>query len=134
MDDLEQQIRDRLKGLFTGRLERFYSHSIKAGEAMKRLVKDKNVDAKTLIIAAYLHDVGYAAPITLGIRLVADIWNPFTRRRAHQEKGPLVSDSILRELKVDDKIRDRINYLISVHHRDDIEDEYVKLLIAADKA
>lgn len=134
MKDIEQKIKEKLRELFTGRLERFYAHSIKAGEAMKRLIKDKNVDARTLIVAAYLHDVGYAAPITLGIRLVADIWSPFTRRRAHQEKGPLVSDSILRELKVDDKIRDRINYLISVHHRDDIEDEDVKLLIAADKA
>ncbi len=134
MVDIEQQIRDKLKELFSGRLERYYGHSIKVGEAMKRLVKDKNVDARTLIIAAYLHDVGYAAPITMDLRLVADIWNPFTRRKAHQEKGPLVSDKILRELKVNDKIRDRINYLISVHHRDDIEDEDVKLLIAADKA
>lgn len=129
----EEKLKEKVKQLFSESVPRYYEHTMSVVENMKRLSQgiDDPEDKILLIASAYLHDIGYSEPY--GDRYVGNIEDQEIKIKLHSVKGAKIARKILEEMGIRKETIQKIEYLVSVHHREDIEDRHLKLLLKADR-
>jgi len=127
----ERKLKARVKELFLATVPRYYDHTLSVVSNMKKIMKEKGHHTVLVIYTAYLHDIGYA--VSYGNDYVGNIEDQELKKVIHSQKGSELAREILEELEVEPQIINRISYLVSVHHREDIDDEDLKLLLQADQ-
>ncbi|MGQ9630472.1 MAG: HD domain-containing protein [bacterium] len=132
ISEFERKIDSKVKERFEASVPRYYDHTLKVVANMKAIMGDHpERDGLLLLAAAYLHDIGYSAPYGSGF--AGDIKDQEEKIRVHSKAGSKLAEQILREIGADPSVVSRVSYLVSVHHRGDIDQEDLKLLIQADK-
>jgi hypothetical protein len=64
---------------------------------------------------------------------VGNIKNQEIKIKVHSEVGAKIASELLREIGLEDEIIRKVSFLVSVHHRKDIDDWYLKVLLEADE-
>ncbi|MFQ6044429.1 MAG: HD domain-containing protein [Candidatus Poribacteria bacterium] len=131
LQEFETKLDKKVKRLFESSVPKYYEHTLKVVSNMKKLYKASPLDKQLLLAAAYLHDIGYSLPYRRGF--VGEIEDQNLKIEIHCREGSELAREILSELGVERSIVDRVAYLIKVHHRTDLDDEDLRLLLAADK-
>ena len=129
----EEVLRRRIKEIFSRTVPRYYEHTLKVVTNMKNIVKeiDDSEDKTVLLLAVYLHDIGYS--VAYRGDYVGNIDSQSLRTRLHSDVGAKFAEEILSTIGIEPEIIKKVSYLVSVHHREDIEDRYLKVLLRADK-
>ena len=128
--DLEAKLDARIKELFLNSVPRYYDHTLQVVAKMKGIIKREGKGEEVLLPAAYLHDIGYCAPYRDSF--AGEIADQKEKITVHSQAGTRLARQILQELDLEPELTERIAYLVQVHHRHDIEDEQLKLLLEAD--
>lgn len=128
--DLEAKLDARIKELFINSVPRYYHHTLEVVAKMKEIIKREGKGGEVLLPAAYLHDIGYCAPHRDSF--AGEIADPKEKIKVHSQAGAGIARQILQELDCEPELIDRVAYLVQVHHRQDIDDEQLKLLLEAD--
>jgi len=131
LQEFEARFDQKVKELFERSVPKYYEHTLAVVSNMKRLYKTSPLDKQLLIAAAYLHDIGYS--LSYRRNFVGKIKDQNLKIEIHCHKGSELVRKILDELAVRSSIVNRVAYLVKVHHRTDLDDEDLKLLLAADK-
>lgn len=129
----EDELKEKVKRLFSQSLRRYYEHTLLVVENMRKLLKgiDDPEERVVLLASAYLHDIGYSEVYENDY--IGNIKNQEIKIKLHSEKGAGIAKRMLNELGMSKKIIQRVAYLVSVHHREDISDPHLKLLLEADR-
>lgn len=133
LNALERGLEEKIKALFLSSVPRYYDHTMKVVSNMKEIIRDGSFGAEqaaVLTAAAYLHDIGYAAPYEDDY--VGNIEDQSVKIPTHCETGAEISRKVLSELKVEREIANQVVHLISVHHGVPEPDDNLKLLLEAD--
>ncbi len=128
--NLEAKLNARVKELFSTSVPRYYDHTLKVVAKMKEIIKREDKGGEILLPAAYLHDIGYCAPY--GDFFAGEIADQEEKITVHSLAGARIARQVLQELDFKPELADRVAYLVQVHHRRDIDDEQLKLLLEAD--
>jgi len=130
---IEENLKQRVQGKFTTTVPRYYEHTLRVVENMKRLIKeiDDPDDKTVLLLTAYLHDIGYSVPYRGDY--VGNINHQTLKTRLHPDVGARFAGEILKTMGIEPEMIKKVSYLVSVHHQEDIEDGYLKILLGADK-
>ncbi|MFQ5916977.1 MAG: HD domain-containing protein [Candidatus Binatia bacterium] len=130
---IEKKLKKKVKEIFLKTVPRYYDHTLKVVANMKRIAKkiDDPEDKTILLLAAYLHDIGYSVPYRGDY--VGNINRQALKIRLHSEVGAKVAKEILKTMEIEPEVARKVSYLISVHHRQHIEDRHLKMLLQADK-
>lgn len=131
IQDFETKLDKKVRQIFEGTVPKYYDHTLKVVSNMKKLYETSALDKQLLLAAAYLHDIGYSLPYQSGF--VGEIEDQNLKIEIHCREGSELARKILSELGVESSIVNRVAYLVKVHHRTDLEDEDLGLLLAADK-
>lgn len=133
LDQIEEELHRRVKETFSRTLPRYYEHTLKVVANMKNIVReiDNPEDKKVLLLTAYLHDIGYS--VAYRGDYVGNIVPRALRTRLHSDMGARFAEEILKTMGIEPEVIQKISYLVSVHHQEDIEDRYLKILLRADK-
>lgn len=128
---LEERLQGRIRELFLASVPRYYDHTLKVVAKMKEIIKEKEPrEAQLLILAAYLHDIGYIAPH--GTSFAGEIPDQQEKIEVHSQAGATIARQLLGELGLEPGIIDRVSGLVAVHHRQDLDDPLLKILLEAD--
>jgi len=130
LQEFEAKLDQKVKELFERSVPKYYEHTLKVVSNMKKLYKNSPLEKRLLIAAAYLHDIGYS--VSYREDFIGNIEDQNLKIEIHCRKGSKLAREILDALGVKPSIADRVVYLIKMHHRTDLGDEDLKLLIAAD--
>ncbi len=125
----EEVLRRRIKEIFSRTVPRYYEHTLKVVTNMKKV--DDSEDRTVLLLAAYLHDIGYS--VAYRGDYVGNIDSQSLKTRLHSDVGAKFAEEILSTIGIEPETIKKVSYLVSVHHREDIEDRYLKVLLRADK-
>lgn len=130
---IEKRIKKKVKEIFLKTVPRYYDHTLKVVANMKRMIKkiDDREDKVVLLLAAYLHDIGYSVPYRGDY--VGNINHQATKIKLHSELGAEVAKEVLKTMEIEPEVVRKVSYLVSVHHRQHIEDRLLKTLLQADK-
>jgi len=130
----EEELRRKIKQLFTQSVPRYYEHTLSVVENMRRLMEGISdpQERMLLIASAYLHDIGYSE--RYGSDFVGNIPDQKIKMKVHSEEGARIAERILGELGMEKEFIRQVAYLVSVHHREDISDRHLNLLLKADRA
>ncbi len=130
---VERKLKKKVKEIFLNSVPRYYDHTLKVVANMKRIAKkiDDPQDKTVLLLAAYLHDIGYSVPYRGDY--VGNINHQALKIKLHSDVGAKVTKEILQTMGIEPELVRKITYLVSVHHRDHIEDRHLKMLLQADK-
>ena len=130
---IEEELHRRVKEIFSRTVPRYYEHTLKVVANMKNIVKEmgSSEDKAILLLAAYLHDIGYS--VAYRGDYVGNIGSQALRTRLHSDAGATIAKEILKTMGIEPEILRKVSYLVSVHHQEDIEDRYLKILLRADK-
>lgn len=130
---IEKRLKKKVKEIFLESVPRYYEHTLKVVANMKRMIKkiDDREDKTVLLLAAYLHDIGYSVPYRGDY--VGNINRQAPKIKLHSDVGAEVAKEVLETLEIEPEVIKKISYLVSVHHRQDIEDSHLKMLLQADK-
>jgi putative nucleotidyltransferase with HDIG domain len=131
LQEFEAKLDQKVKKLFERSVPKYYEHTLEVVSNMKRLYKTSAINKQLLLAAAYLHDIGYSLPYRGNF--VGEIKDQNLKIEIHCQKGSELARKILDELGVGSSTVERVTYLVKVHHRTDLDDEDLKLLLAADK-
>jgi len=133
MAQIEEELHRRVQETFLKTLPRYYEHTLKVVAKMKNIVKEINdsEDRTVLLLAAYLHDIGYS--VAYRGDYVGNIGSQALRTRLHSDVGARFAEEILKTVGMKSEIIRKVSYLVSVHHQEDIEDRYLKILLRANK-
>ena len=131
LTEFEGQLNAKVKELFLNSVPRYYEHTLQVVDNMKSIVARTTQNPILLLAAAYLHDIGYSAPYEDGY--AGNIKDQSVKIKVHSEAGARIAREVLEELGVEPPLVERVAYLVSVHHREDIDDEELKVLLQADK-
>lgn len=129
----EEKLKATVKRLFSKSVPRYFHHTISVVENMKKLIKGINdpEDETLLIASAYLHDIGYSE--TYGDDYVGNIKDQGIKIKLHSERGAKIAERLLNDLGMRKAVIQKVAWMVSVHHREDVEDRHLKLLLEADK-
>lgn len=132
--ELTQKLHRMVKEIFSRTVPRYYDHTLRGVANMKNIMKkiDDSEDRTVLLLAAYLHDIGYS--VAYRGEYVGNVNHQALKTRLHSDVGAKVAEKILRTMGIQPELVRKISYLVSVHHRQDIEDRYLKILLQANKA
>ena len=130
---IEEELHRRVKEIFSRTVPRYYDHTLRVVANMKNIMKeiDDSEDKTILLLATYLHDIGYSVPYRGDY--VGNINRQALKTRLHSDVGARIAEEILKTMEIEPEILSKVSYLVSVHHRQDIEDRYLKILLRADK-
>ncbi len=130
---IEEELHRRVKEIFLKTVPRYYEHTLKVVANIKNIMKeiDASEDRTVLLLAAYLHDIGYS--VAYRGDYVGNIGPQALRTRLHSDVGAKFAEGILKSMGIEPEIIKKVSYLVSVHHQQDIEDRYLKILLQADK-
>jgi len=130
---VEKKLKKKIKEIFLKTVPRYYDHTLKVVANIKRIMKkiDDPQDKTILLLAAYLHDIGYSVPYRGDY--VGNINRQALKIRLHSEVGAKVTKEVLETMGIEPEVVKKVSYLVSVHHRENIEDRYLKMLLQADK-
>jgi len=130
---VEEELRRRVQEIFLKTVPRYYEHTLKVVANMKNIMKeiDDSEDRTVLLLAAYLHDIGYS--VAYRGDYVGNIGSHALRTRLHSDVGASFAEEILKTVGMKSEIIRKVSYLVSVHHQEDIEDRYLKILLRANK-
>jgi putative nucleotidyltransferase with HDIG domain len=130
---IERKLKERVKEIFLKTIPRYYDHTLKVVANMKRIMKevDDQEDKTILLLTAYLHDIGYSVPYRGDY--VGNIKHQALKIRLHSEVGAELTEEILQTMGIRSEVVKKVSYLVSVHHREDIEDSHLKMLLQADR-
>ena len=130
---VEEELRRRVQEIFLKTVPRYYEHTLKVVANMKNIMKeiDDSEDRTVLLLAAYLHDIGYS--VAYRGDYVGNIGSQALRTRLHSDVGARFAEEILKIIGMKSEITRKVSYLVSVHHQEDIEDRYLKILLRANK-
>jgi len=134
LKELEEGLQNKIKGLFQRSVPRYYDHTMTVVSNMKKILDGADFDKERVILltaAAYLHDIGYAAPYENDY--VGNIEDQSVKIPTHCKAGVEISRKLLSELGVEEEVADKVIHLVSVHHGSPKLDEDLKLLLEADK-
>lgn len=131
LERLELLLDQKIKELFEKSVPRYYPHTLQVVANMKKIMESSPLDKKVLLTSAYLHDIGYSAPY--GKDFVGNIESQKLKIRLHCETGANITRSILTQMKVEPEIIEKVANLVLVHHQEKPKEDYLKLLIEADK-
>lgn len=126
----EERLDAKIKELFLASVPKYYGHTIKVVTKMKDILGPGLANFEVPLLAAYLHDIGYSA--RYGNIYAGEIEDQEVKIRVHSALGTDLARSILNELGVNPSVTERVAYLVSVHHREDLDDPDLKLLLQAD--
>lgn len=130
---MEKKLKKKVKEIFLESVPRYYDHTLKVVANMKKIIKkiDGPEDKAVLLLAAYLHDIGYSVPY--GGDYVGNINHQALKIELHSELGAKVAKEVLKTMGIEPEVVRKVSYLVSVHHRQHIEDRLLKTLLQADK-
>jgi len=130
---VEEELHRRVKEIFLKTVPRYYEHTLKVVANIKNIMEeiDASEDRTVLLLAAYLHDIGYS--VAYRGDYVGNINPQALRTRLHSDVGAKFAEGILKSMGIEPEIIRKVSYLVSVHHQQDIEDRYLKILLRADK-
>jgi len=133
LTQIEEELHRRVKEIFLKTVPRYYEHTMKVVANMKNMMKemDASEDKTVLLLAAYLHDVGYS--VAYRDDYVGNISPQALKTRLHSDVGAKFTEEILKTIGIEPEVIKKVSYLVSVHHQEDIEDRYLKILLRADK-
>jgi putative nucleotidyltransferase with HDIG domain len=133
LDHIEKELKKKVKEIFLKTVPRYYDHTLKVVANMKRIAKkiDDPQDKTILLLAAYLHDIGYSVPYRGDY--VGNINHQALKIKLHCDIGAKVTEEILETMGMEPEVVRKVVYLVLVHHRQDIEDRHLKMLLQADK-
>jgi putative nucleotidyltransferase with HDIG domain len=133
LDQVEKKLKKKVKEIFLNSVPRYYDHTLKVVANMKRIAKkiDDPQDKTILLLAAYLHDIGYSVPYRGDY--VGNINHQALKIKLHSDVGTEVTKEVLETMGIEPEVVRKVSYLVSVHHREDIEDRHLKVLLQADK-
>jgi len=133
LDQVEKKLKKKVKEIFLKTVPRYYDHTLKVVANMKRIAKeiDDPQDKTILLLAAYLHDIGYSVPYRGDY--VGNISHQALKIKLHSDVGAKVTEEVLETMGIEPKVVRKVSYLVSVHHREHIEDRHLKMLLQADK-
>ncbi len=128
---VEKKLKKKVKEIFLKTVPRYYDHTLKVVANMKRIVKkiDDPQDKTILLLAAYLHDIGYSVPYRGDY--VDNIGRQALKIRLHSDVGAKVTKEVLETMGIEPEVVRKVSYLVSVHHREHIEDRHLKMLLQA---
>lgn len=128
----EAGLKAKIEQLFTGSGQPYYKHTLAVVANMKMLLQDINdpEERAILVASAYLHDIGYIAPYAGAY--AGNIPDQPLKIKVHSESGAGIAHNILQEMGINERITRQVEYLVSVHHRNDIDNKHLKLLLKAD--
>lgn len=93
-------------------------------EALERGIPDSDERRETLLLAAILHDIG--------IHEAERKYNSSAGKYQEME-GPAIAENILRNSGADEKVIDRVSFLVGHHHTYSLIDELdFRILVEAD--
>ena len=102
-------------------------HFIKVHSFSKLIGEKEGLDAHTLYVleaASILHDIG--------IRVSEEKYG-FQNGKLQEQEGPAIAEKLLAELHFDEKVSERVQYLIAHHHTyDAIDGIDYQILVEAD--
>lgn len=129
----EGKLKAKVKQLFSESVPRYYEHALSVVENMKKLISEINDPEEKILLlaAAYLHDIGYSE--VHGGDYVGNIKDQEIKIRLHSEKGAEIAKKILEEMGMREETIQKVVYLVSVHHREEIADRRLKFLLEADR-
>ncbi|MFQ6093895.1 MAG: HD domain-containing protein [bacterium] len=127
----ERELHQEVKHRFEKSVPRYYGHTLQVVANMRQLMKKSQVDQRVLLAAAYLHDIGYSAPYQNDY--VGNIKDQDLKIPLHSELGADIAREILRGLGMEPTFIERVAELVSMHHRQDINDEALQVLWRADQ-
>lgn len=98
---VEGNLRKKVKDIFLNTVPRYHAHTLKVVTNMKRMMKeiDDPQDKTILLLAAYLHDMGYSVPYRGDY--VGNINHQAAKVRLDSEAGAELSKEVLRSLEKD---------------------------------
>lgn len=130
---VEKKLKKKVKEIFLSSVPRYYDHTLKVVANMKRIAKkiDDPQDRTILLMAAYLHDIGYSVPYRGDY--VGNISHQALKIKLHSDVGAKVTEEILQTMGIEPELVRKVSYLVSVHHCEHIEDRYLNMLLQADK-
>ena len=131
IEKLELRLNQKIKKLFEKSVPRYYPHTLQVVANMKKIMEGSPLDKKILIASAYLHDIGYSAPYENDF--VGNVEDQKLKIKLHCEVGANIARSILTQMKVEPEIIEKVASLVLVHHENGLEEDYLKLLVEADK-
>ncbi|MHC4534260.1 MAG: HD domain-containing protein [Planctomycetota bacterium] len=131
LTEFEAKVDAKVKERFLESVPRYYEHTLQVVDNMKSIMARTTQTLTLLIAVAYLHDIGYSVPY--GDDYAGNITEQSVKIKVHSEAEARIAKEILEELGTESPLVKRVAYLVSVHHREDIEDEELKLLLKADK-
>ena len=133
LDQVEKKLKKKVKEIFLKTVPRYYDHTLKVVANMKRIAKeiDDPQDKTILLLAAYLHDIGYSVPYRGDY--VGNISYQALKIKLHSDVGAKVTKEVLETMGIEPEVVRKVSYLVSVHHREHIEDRHLKMLLQADK-
>jgi len=131
LTEFEEKLDAKVKERFLESVPRYYEHTLQVVDNMKSIMAQTPQNLTLLLAAAYLHDIGYSAPY--GDGYAGNIKEQSVKIKVHSEAGARIAREVLKDLGAEPSFVERVAYLVSVHHREDIEDEELKLLLQADK-
>lgn len=133
LTQVEKKLHRSVQEIFLKTVPRYYEHTLKVVANMKNIMKeiDAPEDRTVLLLAAYLHDIGYS--VAYRGDYVSNIDSEALRIKLHSDVGAKFAEEILKTIGIGTEIIKKVSYLVSVHHQDDIEDRYLKILLRADK-
>jgi len=132
LGELEGRIRNRVRKAFLGTVPKYYGHTMKVVAKMKSLLSEvpEPQEKLILLLAAYLHDIGYS--VRYRGQYVGYTLRQSLKVRLHSELGAQLARELLEGEGVETEVVATVSYLVSVHHRSDLEDSRLKILFAAD--
>ena len=130
---IEEELHRRVKEIFLKTLPRYYKHTLKVVAKMKSILEeiDDSEDRTVLLLTAYLQDIGYS--VAYRGDYVGNIGSQALKTRLHSDVGARFAEEILKIMGMKSEITRKVSYLVSVHHQEDIEDRYLKILLRANK-
>lgn len=130
---IEKKLKEKVKEIFLESVLRYYDHTLKVVANMKKIMKkiDAPEDKAVLLLAAYLHDIGYSVPYQGDY--VGNINHQALKIELHSKLGAKVAKEVLETMGIEPEVVRKVSYLVSVHHRQHIEDGLLKTLLQADK-
>lgn len=127
----EKRLDEEVKARFEASVPKYYHHTLKVVANMRRLLENSPLSERELVAAAYLHDIGYSLPYQGGF--VGEIEDQSVKITLHSEEGSKLAAEILSSMGWETSLLDRVAYLVSNHHRRDVADDGLQLLLRADE-
>lgn len=130
---IEKTLKKKVKEIFLESVPRYYDHTLKVVANMKKIMKkiDDREDKAVLLLAAHLHDIGYSVPYQGDY--IGNINHQALKIELHSELGAKIAQEVLETMRIEPEVVRKVSYLVSVHHRQHIEDRLLKTLLQADK-